>query len=313
MVVERPLVEVRVLGLGLPAEHVLREFQHVVGVARLGGVAGQMRSLGGLRKEVLVLAVAADDEGIVVGHEVPEIRRHRAGLGVARHLVGAGLADHLRDLGVGMLADQVVMPVREERVEDGLVIEASRRFQVARVSGEPVDFDQHVHHPAVLDLEHGLVLLRREPGRDRARPVGEPKRHVARLGVAGQHPSVLEAVQDLVLGVPGHPRAALEVVRALQVHDAVADVAQRLELEGLEGPDVAVAVAVLAKRQLGHDVVDALLEAQVAGRRVLLRERRQVVAEGVPGEPELLPAAVGLRLRRQPGVFPGVVQQAVGV
>ena len=69
--------------------------------------------------------------------------------------------------------------------------------------------------------------------------------------------------------------------------------------------EIAVAVLVLDLLQLADDVVGALLEADVAGRRPHQADGREVVAGDVTGEVSAVavPAAVGLRLRHEAGAL----------
>src|ERR1019366_3007324 len=80
-----------------------------------------------------------------------------------------------------------------------------------------------------------------------------------------------------------------------------------------ERPDIPVPVRLLAQGQLAHDVVDAAAEARVSGGRVLLRDRGEVVPEGVAGHARLLPSAVARPLGREAGVCARVVKEAVRV
>jgi hypothetical protein len=292
---------------------VLGQLEHVVGVAGLGRVRAQVPGHLALREEVLVLAVAAYGVGVVVRDQVPEVLGYRPALRLPGDLVGPRRPDDLRDLAVCVEPGQYVA-VLEQRVHDRPVVEAPGHRQVARVSSQAVDLGEDVHHPPLLDLEHGLELGRPQPLGHRVHPVGEPERHRAGLLAAAQDPGVLEAVQHLVLGVPGHPGPGLEGERPGNGLDlAVPEAAQGRQLDRRQGPDVTVAVGLLALGHLGDDVVDPRLEPRVPGGGVLLRYRRQVVAERVAGDPRRLPAAVDLALRRVPGVQPRVVEQPVGL
>ena len=108
--------------------------------------------------EVLGHAVAAKGDGAVPGDGVPEEARAGVGGLVARQRGDALETDDLRDLGVGVFAGELIL-VLDERVEDGLVVEALRRLQVAPVAGDGVDVRQHLVHAAMLLAEHPLHLV----------------------------------------------------------------------------------------------------------------------------------------------------------
>ena len=97
----------------------------------------------------------------------------------------------------------------------------------------------------------------------------------------------------------------------LRLNLTEAQVAQGGQLLGGQRPDVAVPVGLLAEGQLGDDVVDALPKARVPAGGVLLGDGREVVAEGVACDACVLPAAVAVGFRLEPGILPAVVKQPV--
>ncbi len=163
--------------------------------------------------EGLAVAVAADDVGVVVGDDPPEVLPDRAVAVREPFLPHPYRADHLRDLGVGVQSGEPVLALRQ-RVEHPGVDEAFGDVEPAGVSGERVQIGQHVVHPAELGLQHPLHVLVAQPARARVDPLAHPQHHVEGLVVPGQPVLVDQPRHDLVQGVVGRPdaRAGLQPV-----------------------------------------------------------------------------------------------------
>src|SRR6185369_15561330 len=111
-----------------------RQLEHVVGVARLGGVFAELVvELVGSAKAFAV-AVAAVHVSVMMDHALPE-KLGRGFVGsVARELVATCESDEFRDLRVGVESLQVIFATRQ-RLEHGFVMKAARESQVLFVAG----------------------------------------------------------------------------------------------------------------------------------------------------------------------------------
>jgi len=295
VVVERALVEIGIGSRRRASEQLLGQPEHVVSVAGLGALAVAEQAVEVLRiVEVLGHAVAAEGDRALAGDILPE--EARAGLGglVAGERGDALEADDLRDLGVGVLAGELVA-VRDERVEHGLVVEAFRSGQVLRIAGDGVEIGQRFVHASVFHAEHPLHLFVVQTGGDRHAPVAQTDEQLASLLISGLEIGVAQTGEGLVHVVPGNP---LLVDRG---HVSSGDGAPELAA-ARHATEVAVAEGVLAGLEFGEHAGEA--RAQLAVGRVLaggdhVRERGEVVAGGVTVEAAALPVAVGLRLDRQ--------------
>ncbi len=307
VVEERALLEVGVADVGLEREQRARHLDQVVDVARLGRAAvDHVAQLVGLA-EVLVAAVPAGGEGVVVHHLVPEELRGRAFALAAGVLVLHQRAEQLGHQRVAVLAGEDVLATRE-RVDDRLVVEVVRQRQPALVAGVGVEIGEHLVHAAELGGEHPLRLRVVELRDDALDPRRVLDLDVERCAVAREAIRVAQPGEDLVDDVPGGPEAVQ--VESAGADDAAAqlleaDLAVHAVLVGLRA-DVAVALFVLHGLQLGDEVVGALLEAVVAGRGVHQADGRQVVARDVAGElaARPVPPAVALGLRLEAGALP---------
>src|SRR5690606_14271667 len=82
--------------------------QHVVRVARLGRRGAQMRRRRLRQEEVLALAVAADDPGMLTRNTAPEVFSQSPIGRFAQHFVTASRTGDLRNLRIGVLAGKLV-------------------------------------------------------------------------------------------------------------------------------------------------------------------------------------------------------------
>ena len=149
MIEQRALVELGVLDVGLQREQLPRHLEHVVDVAGFGGAAvghvGQLVRLA----EVLVLAVAAGGEGVVVDDAIPEERRGASVVRGRRHRHSARRADQLRHLRVAVQAvERVFAALSGSRT--ALCSNLYERFEPALVAGVGIKIGHHLVHAAEL-------------------------------------------------------------------------------------------------------------------------------------------------------------------
>src|SRR3546814_11400477 len=96
MVDVRAFVKVEQPRFGRPAEQVPGELQHIVGVAALAGLLGDVLRYGARPGEIFPVGIAADDVAVVPRHRFPEeaggVRIGR----IARQRVQAGRSEERR-------------------------------------------------------------------------------------------------------------------------------------------------------------------------------------------------------------------------
>ena len=114
MVEHGSLVEVGIFSLGRNPEEILRELEHIVGVASLRTIViVDEIYAGGSAREMLAAAVAAESQGAVLRDCLPE---EAAGLGIVRasaKLADASETDRLRNLCIGVKIVQTVLVTRK--------------------------------------------------------------------------------------------------------------------------------------------------------------------------------------------------------
>ena len=311
MVEQRALVEFGVANIRLPREQLSRELQHVVDVARLRGAAlGDVAQQVGLA-EVLVLAVATRCERVVIDDAIPE----RGGGGLVGTIAGVGIArgraDGLGHLRVAVQAAERILPALQ-RVHDGLVLELVGEVEPTPVAGVGVQVGHHLVHAAELGGEHllnGRVIHRIEIRRG---PSRELDLDLERRLVAGVAIRVAQARERLVQRVPRRPQAVEIEVRRPDV--AVRHLRER-RLHALQRPGKPVAMRVLHQLQLAHDVVGALLEANIAGGGEHQADRGEIVSRNVARELAAIgiPTRVALGFGREPRRRAVKRQHAVGL
>src|SRR4029079_19123271 len=109
-----------------------------------------------------------------------------------------------RDLTVDVLAREVVL-MPGERIREGMVLEAAREGEPARVATVDGKVGEHFIHAAMLGIEH-LCNLRSIEGReDACCPLGEANLDLQCLATPDVPIGVAEAGEGLVQGVPGRP------------------------------------------------------------------------------------------------------------
>ena len=311
VVEQRALVEVGVVRVGVQGEQLPGELEHVVDVARLARAAVDEIAELVRRSEVLILPVAAGGEAVMLGDLVPEERgSHQVGWvpGIDEPLQRP---DELGDLRVAVRAAEVVL-VTLQRLDEHVVLELVGEPQPALVAGVGVEVRQHLVHAAELRVQHSLDLGVVQPGEDPLGPRRESRLHGQRGAVAGEPIRVAQPRVGLVQRVPRRPFA-------VQVEGSGTNLTFRQRVErppaAFQGAQVAVAVLVLHRFQLSHDVVRALPEARVPGGRPHQAHSGQVMAGDVAREipAAAVPAPVGLRLRLEPRALAIVRQHPVGL
>jgi len=309
VIIERALVIVGQFLIRSQAEEMAGEFEHVVGVAALAGVVAEAVVEPVRFAAVFIIAVAADDVGVVPDHGLPEKTGDGEVRKAAGQLVAADGSDRLGHVGVGVLAGHGVDPLCQF-AQDELVVEPVRQIEIFLLSGDGVEVGQHLVHAAVFTIEHRQTLLFAEGIDHGGRPVGQAAHHLEREGIPGIGMGIDQPRHHLVDGVPGRP-APVEV-EAGGLDLAPGDAGEEGVFTGY-GADIAGFSRPLAAGEFGDNVIDPPLEFRVAGARIMHGAGGEIVAESVAGEPLALPAAVNLTLDRQAGVGMEAVEQPVGL
>ena len=296
MVVQGALVVIRVLDLLVAAEQLLRELEHIVGIAGFRPLDFlHHRAKVVFVVEVLLDAVAADGHRALVVHGLPKELRRLLPVAPARQCADALEADDFRDLRIRMQARQLVLAGRQ-RLQDRLVREAHGQVQILLLARHRIDVGQHLVHAAVLGAQHGLHLCVGERGRQFHGPVRQGHQHGFRLDIAGVLVGVAQAGKYLVQVVPRHPTTVdgkgvglqLATGHGLPGGAAIGNAAQ-----------VAIAIRVLALLQLRQHVVEAFARLGVARGRHHQRQRRQIMPAHVAVQARRFPVAIaGLNLRQ---------------
>ena len=308
---QRPLVVVGVVRVGPEGEEPARQLEHVVDVARLGGTPVDPIAQLVRRAEVLVLAVPAAREAVVLHHAIPEEPRGEQIGGRVRVQKAGGRAEDLGDLRVGVRAGEVVL-MAFERLEERAVLELVGERKPTRVARVGIQVAQHLIHAAELGVHHVLQLRVVQPGEDALGPGGELDLDSERRAVSGVTICVAQSGVRLVQRVPGRPLS-------VQIECGGANFTPSQLAEGLlpsfQRAQVAIAVRVLDFFQLPHDVIRPLLEARVARGGPHQAHRREVMTGDVTGEVPAVPvpAAVRLGLRLEAGAVPVIRQHPVGL
>ena len=153
---------------------------------------------------MFVVAVAADDVGTVQRDAFPEEFRDVRVARVAGQFILPRRADDFRDLRVCVQAVQFVLPARE-RIENFLLVERFRRFQIIRVARDAVKICQHFVHAAEFGVERRLHFCLRQIVHAEFHPVRHVRQHFQRLRVAAKLVGVEQAGHDFVQRIPGRP------------------------------------------------------------------------------------------------------------
>jgi len=192
------------------------------------------------------------------------------------------------------------------------VVEAVRENEPAPVARVGVEVRQHLGHASVFRGEHRLHLRVIQLREDALGPGGGLEAHVEGHAIPRVAVGVAQAGHRLVEHVPGHPDT-------VEIEGGGPDLAAHHLREALArallGEEEAVAVFVLHRLQLAHDVVGALLEPPVARGRPHEADGREVVAGDMAGEvvAVAVPALVWLRFRGQARPLAVEREHAVGL
>ena len=260
MIEQGALVEIGVVRVGLEREQQPGELQHVVHVARLAGAAIDhiAELVGG--PEVLVLAVTAGGEGMMLRHLIPEeARGQEVGRGAGIH-EALHRSEQLGDLGVAVRAAQVVL-VALQRLDERPVLELVGEAEPTLVTRVGVQVGHHFVHAAEFGIQHVLDLCVVEPRENPLRPRRELDLDGERGGVTRVAVRVAQARVHLVQGVPRGPFP----VQVEGGADFAAGEGRERLAPSLERREVAVAVSALHGRELLDHVRRALFQPDVAG------------------------------------------------
>ena len=159
---------------------------------------------------MLVDGVAADADGAISGHVLPEVLGGGEVLsGFSGNLANALHTDELGNLGVGMLAVEEVGVERLHAVEHGLMGVLLGGGQVLRVAEELVGIEQRLVHAAVFAVKEALESLVVDLGNEVGTPVGQLAEHFLSLQAAGVEIGIAQSGQHFVLAVEGYPAPVL--------------------------------------------------------------------------------------------------------
>ena len=171
MIEERAFVKVRVRRIGPQREELATELDHVVHIARLGGapIDAWCETIG--RPEVFVEPVATARIRVMADHAIPEERRGDDIVHVAGRVIAYRRTDQFRDLTVAVFAREIVL-VALERCGEGVMLEAMREGEPARITCVDVEIVEDFIHAAMLGVEHQLHLRLAERRQHAFRPGG---------------------------------------------------------------------------------------------------------------------------------------------
>ncbi len=179
----RALVEVSVLRIARAVGQHFRKLQHVVGVTAFRSVQMVDVSVAvGHRQEVLAHRVAADADGAVHGHVLPEVLGsllivvQRAAL-----LENTLHADEFGHLCVGVLAVEESLVQRLHAVEHGFMGEFLRGIEILCVAEELIGVEHRLVHAAVLAVEEAFEVAVADLRDKVDTPVGQLAEHLLGL------------------------------------------------------------------------------------------------------------------------------------
>ncbi|KAI6765621.1 hypothetical protein HG530_006691 [Fusarium avenaceum] len=158
MVHQSVLVKVKVRRIArVQSPEFTGQLEHVVGIASLAGVVGQILGNRIRGAEVLGLTVSSDCVCVLMDGQVPCVTADVEILLVTRDLVLAKSTDPLGDLGVGVQPRQFIDVLRK-RIKDLSVVKALSNFEPLVVFGVVGDIGEDFVHAAELSLHHLLHL-----------------------------------------------------------------------------------------------------------------------------------------------------------
>ena len=282
-----------------------RELEQVVGVAGLGGLNGQMFRKIVRREKMFAVAVAADDIGTVQRDAFPEKFRDVRVARVAGQFILPRRADHFGNLRVRVQSVQSVLAPRK-RIENCLLVERFRRFQIIRVARDAVKIREHLVHAAEFRVERRLHFFHRQIVHTELHPVRHIRQHFERLRVAAKLAGIEQAGHDFMLRIPRRPDG-LAVFHAINERFGKPGEITRMETGAHR--------VALALRQPGNKIIHAPLEFGVAGAGIHQRQRRKIMTEHRPALFAIrrIPATVRFGGRIQTDIFAEVKKKPVGV
>ena len=315
----RALVIVEQRAVRLPRPQLPGQLEHIVGVAMLAGLFGNVLGDRIGRGEIFAVGIAADDIAVMPDHRLPEGTRGAGRGGIAAaHLVQPGEADQLGHLRIGVEIGEPILAARE-RIEHLVVVEQPRHPQPLRRAGPRIELGIAFVETAIFATEHRLHLRRRQCGEDARDISRQPLRHRQSLRIAPRPMHVEQPGEPFVDGIERRPRA-------VEVEPARRDLAPRdlgedrlaiddRALLGLapERTDIAGAAHRLRRGDLVDDIVRAPAQFRIAALLPGEHQSAEIMAERMAGDRVALPSAVDRGLRRQSGVEADVVQQPVGL
>ena len=212
MVPHSLLVKVRILGIARAVGHHLREFQHVIGIARLGPI--QMVNIPVavlLGQEVLSHGIATDTDGAVLSHILPEVFGRLDELRIEGRKLGTLHfpyplhTDVFGNLGIGMFVVQECRIWRLHAVEHRLVGIALSRTKIQFVAKELIGIEQRLVHTSMLTIEEALQIVVRDITYHIDTPVAEFAEHLFGIFVATIYISITQSGKNLMLAIEGDP------------------------------------------------------------------------------------------------------------
>src|SRR5450631_1021402 len=253
--------------IGRPAEQVPRQFHHVVGAAALRGARPEFgRELARIGIPRLAIAGASRAIGALADHFIPEVFGDVAITVFARELVISRRGDHLRNVRIYVQAFEFVA-MGGERIEELLLVEALRAFEVVLLAGHRVEIAEDFAHASELGAEHALPVFVAEGLSIAIDPGRHFMDHLESLLVAAMLVHVQQTGHDLVDGVEGSPD--------------LLTLAQSVEKLHGEGAQVATLQLGLAFSESGDHGGSVVLQVFISAGGIHQRARRKIVATGV--------------------------------
>ena len=197
-------------------------------------------------------------------HRVPKkFRRHAIGL-VAGVNVAREIPQQLRHLRVAVQAGKDVL-VSGQRIKHRVMIEMMREIQPALIARVGIKIGEHFVHAAEFRVEHFLSLRFIQFRQNAFRPCRKLRLDFERRAIARITIGIAQSRKRLVQRVPRRPHA-------VQVKEARTYVAlchfRPLLASAFERAEITIAILVLHFFHLFDEIVRALFESRIAGRRV---------------------------------------------
>ena len=277
-----------------------RQLHHVVGAAALRRVGTEFgRELAGVGVPRLAVAGAAGAVRALADHFVPEIFGDIAVSPVAGEFVIPRCSDDLRDVRVDVQTFQFIS-VRRQRIEELLLVETLRNFQVIIFARDRVQIRKRFAHAAKFRAQHALHVFVAERAGVAGGPVSHLLHHVERLLVAAVNVHIEQAGHDLVNGIEGSPHSLA--------------LAQPVEELNRERAEITTLQRSLAFAKFRHHSVGVVLEVVVSRTGIHQRAGRKIVAASIVTTQLTIgsfPSSKRLRGGWNAGVDPKCMQQTI--